>query len=61
MSLIVGKPRLIGPVRFAIACDLPVNALEALTDPRGNGFYRLARSETVGDLDPIVLVDVAGN
>ena len=60
MSLIVGKPRLVGPVGFAVACDLAVNALKALTDPGGNGFHRLARSEAVGDLDAIVLVDVAG-
>src|SRR6476619_6319180 len=56
----MGKPRLVGAVGFAVACDLPVEALEALTDPGGNGFHRLARGEPVGDLDAIVLADVPG-
>jgi hypothetical protein len=32
----------------------PVEALNALADPGGDDFHRLARGEPIGDLDPII-------
>jgi len=59
MSLAVSVKRLVSTVSLAVSGDLPVDALEALADPGCDRLDRLSHRQAVGDLDPVVLVQVA--
>lgn len=54
VRLVVGVPRLVATIGFAIAGDLLVHRLEALTDAFRNRLGRLLAGQFVGDLDTVL-------
>jgi hypothetical protein len=59
VSLPVGEPRLITTIGLAVAGDLSIDGLIALADPSSYGLHRLAGGKTIGDLDAVILGQVA--
>src|SRR5512141_30443 len=57
MRLVVRVPRLVAAIGFAVASDLSVDTLEALPDPGSDRLHRFTISQTVSDLDPVILAD----
>jgi hypothetical protein len=55
----VREPRLVTAVGLAVAFDLAVDALEALANPICDRGDLLAGRQALGDLDPVVLGEVA--
>jgi hypothetical protein len=55
----MSEPRLVAAVRLSVACDLSIHALVALADPSRDRLDRLARRQAVGDLDAVVLAQIA--
>ena len=59
MGLAVGIPGLVGPVRLPISGDLAVHTLVGLADPLSDVLDAFAPVKTIGDLDAVVLCQVA--
>jgi hypothetical protein len=55
----MGPPWLVGPVRLAVACHLPVYRLKALADGYRDILLVLAGAQAVSDGDAVVLVEEA--
>jgi len=56
---VVRIPGLVAAIGLAVAGDLPVNALKGLPDPCCDQLDRLTLGESISDLDPIILGQVA--